>query len=260
MSCFDTAPEFIDEDNRRFRTHNPVSKSQMEAKHEALFPPELIKGKTILDLGSCLGATGHWCLSNGATHYTGIEVQDTYAQLSRKLMEKYHPGKFIIESAPLEKWLSQPHTQQYDFVCILGVLYGFSDYFTILKYAAALSREYVAIEGIYPRVEHPELFCGVTFIKTQPINLADKNASVVGRGALVSPKGMEWLMEEFGFNTFESVIRPRAVTDIPDIYNRELSHFVYRRYLMRFRKGGITAKPVSDLLQQGGGRIEPWQA
>ncbi len=258
MSCFDTAPEFIDEDNRKFRTHNPVSKSQMEAKHEALFPPELLHGKTVLDLGSCLGATGHWCLSNGASYYVGVEVQNTYAELSKKLLGKYHPGKFSIECEPLESWLAKPHTEQFDFVCILGVLYCFADFFSILKHAAALSREYIAVEGIYPRIEHPEVFCGVTFIKTQPINLADQNASVVGRGALISPKGMEWLMEEFGFSAPESIIRPRAVTDIPDIYNRDLSHLVYRRYLMRFKKGIAPARTMTDLLQQGGGRIELW--
>lgn len=258
MSCFDDAPEFIDEDNRRFRTMNPISKSQMVAKHEALFPPELLKGKTVLDLGSCLGATGHWCLSNGATYYTGVEVQPAYAKLSEKLLGKYHAGKFKIYQQPIEKWLTEVHTETYDIVCLLGVLYAFSDYFFILKRAAALSREFVTIEGIYPRIQNPYEFCGVSFINNQPINLADKNASAVGRGALVSPKGMAWLMEEFGFSAPEHVISPKPVTDVPDIYNRDFSYLAYRRYLMRFKKGVEPAKNVSDLVQDGEGRLEWW--
>ena len=87
-NCFETAPEFVDEDNRQFRTHNPVTKEQMRNKHEVLFPEHLIKGKTVLDLGSCLGATGHWCLSHGAAHYTGVEVQKEYAALAAKLLDE----------------------------------------------------------------------------------------------------------------------------------------------------------------------------
>ena len=256
-SCFDNAPEFIDEDNRIFRTFNPISKSQMLAKHEALLPAEMVKGKTVLDLGSCMGATGHWCLSNGAAHYTGVEVQHTYAELSQRLLTKYHAGKFKIETQPIEQWLVQPHAQ-YDIVCILGVLYAFSDYFLILRQAAALSREWVAIEGIYPKVQHPDKFCGVIFIKNQPINLADKDASVIGRGTLISPNGLVWLMEEFGYSAPEFVILPRPITDVPDIYNRNFSHLSYRRYLMRFKKDTQPAKTVSDNLQDGSGRVELW--
>lgn len=258
MSCFDDAPEFLDEDNRRFRIKNPVSRTQMLAKHEALLPAETLKEKSILDLGSCLGATGHWCLSQGARHYTGVEVQHTYAEQSRRLLGKYHAGKFTIIEQSVEQWLAQPRTEQFDIVCLLGVIYAFSDYFSILNSSAALSRGIVAIEGLYPKVRNPAAFCGVVFEDSQRINMADKNASVVGRGTRVSPKGLEWLMEEFGFDAPLGVILPQRVTDIPDIYNRSFNSAGPVRYLMRFERGVDVARSVSSDLQEGAGRIEFW--
>jgi cyclopropane fatty-acyl-phospholipid synthase-like methyltransferase len=150
--CFETAPEFVDEDNRQFRTHNPVSKEQMRNKHEVLFPEYLIKGKTILDLGSCLGATGHWCLSHGAAHYTGVEVQKEYTSLAAKLLEKYHPGKSETLCMSLEQFF-ETNTKQYDVVALLGVLYVFVDYYSILKKLTDIAKEQLIFENL----SHPSI-------------------------------------------------------------------------------------------------------
>src|SRR5437868_13172354 len=88
-SPFETEPGFYLEDNRNHREFVPVTKETLEAKHESLMPEWLVKGKTVLDLCSCLGATGHWCLSLGAKKYTGVELQPEYLQTSKKLLEKH---------------------------------------------------------------------------------------------------------------------------------------------------------------------------
>jgi Methyltransferase domain len=264
MNCYDAAPEFIDEDNRRFRGHNPISKEQMAAKHSVLLPESLIKGKTILDLGCCMGATGHWALSHGAAHYTGIELQTEYAEGARRLFDKYHPDKFVIYQTPIEKWLSEPHAEQYDIVCILGVIYAFIDYFSILKYSTALARSTYIVEGLHLGItkDYPN-FCGVGFIDEQPINLSNENSAMVGRGTRVSPKGMEWIMKEFGFDCPEGMLYPPPVYDVPDIYNRPLSELSKKqavRYLMRFeRTSDGKSKSISDELQSGTGKRQPWE-
>lgn len=262
MNCFDTAPEFIDEDNRRFRDWNPISKEQMLAKHEVLLPPDLIIGKTILDLGCCLGTTGHWCLSNGAKHYTGVELQDGYVDLANRLLGKYHPGKFTIHQAPLEKWLSQNQNSLFDIVCLLGVLYAFTDYYSILKASSSLAKEMMAFEGVHAmtKEKYNPNFCGVKFINHQPINLAAQNASVMGRGARVSPKGMDWLMDEFGFRSREGLIHPKMPPDVFNIYSLTDGNSEAARYLMRFYRVAGQAQCVSDDLQKGEGAILPWES
>lgn len=262
MNCFETAPEFIDEDNRRFRLRTPVSKEQMVAKHSVLLPESLVKGKTILDLGCCMGATGHWCLSHGAAHYTGVEFQPEYAEAAQRLHNKYHSGKATIHRAAIEQWLAQPNLPTFDIVCILGVIYAFVDYFSILKLSTAIARSHIIIEGLYAGIakEHPN-FCGVQFMDDQPINLATEHSSLLGRGARVMPKGMEWLMLEFGFKSKEGLLYPPLVSDTPDVYNRPLHQLGKRhpvRYLMRFERTDVQAKSVSENLQAGVGTKELW--
>ncbi len=71
--AFDDFPAFYTEDNRRNRGFNPVSKSFLETKFSVLLPADVVKDKHVLDLGSCYGAAS----------YTGIEVQEIYAQQSQ---------------------------------------------------------------------------------------------------------------------------------------------------------------------------------
>ncbi|MBY0428054.1 MAG: hypothetical protein K2Q32_02425, partial [Alphaproteobacteria bacterium] len=171
---------------------------------------------------------------------------------------KYHPGKFKIEETTIEQWLAQPHAEPYDIVCLFGVLYAFSDYFTILKQAAALSREWVAIDALYPKIENPDNFCGVVFIRNQPINLADKNASVVGRGTRISPKGMIWLMEEFGYSAPDYLILPSLSSNDVDVYRYE-GDLSKKRYLMRFKKDVAASKSITRQLIDGDGHILTWE-
>lgn len=232
MSPFEAAPEFIEEDNRTRRIINPVSIQQMHNKHEVMFPHSLVTEKSILDLGCALGATGHWCLTQGAKSYTGIEGQDRYAQKARELLEKYHPGKARIEHMPIEQNLETSST--YDIVCLLGVLYVFVDQYSVLKRACTKAREYVIIESQYPygRFFRPD-FVGVQFLEEQDINLADQDASLRGRGARLSPKGLAWLMQEFGFECTEGQLHPMPVSGV-DVYNS--MNVAGPRFLMRFSR------------------------
>ena len=237
MSCFDDAPEFIELDNRQFRLLSAVTKEQMENKHEVLFPRSLVEGRTILDLGCCLGATGHWCLSEGATHYTGVEVQETYATAARMLMSKYHPNDAIIIESSIEDFLAT-NTQQYDVVAILGVIYVFTDYYSILKKITDIARESVVVESLYPdRDIFDEDFCGVQFFKHQRINLADENASLYGRGTRISPKGLKWVMRDFAFESFEGLLIPRPILGTADVYTvTPDTKGEWMRFLIRFKR------------------------
>ncbi len=49
-SPFDEHPGFYEDDNRQHRKFSPVTRETIEKKHAALLPPELVNGKSVLDL------------------------------------------------------------------------------------------------------------------------------------------------------------------------------------------------------------------
>ena len=245
MSCFEEAPEFVGMDNRQRRSFTPVSVEQMEKKHPALLPRELVEGKSVLDLGCCLAATGHWCLSQGAASYVGVELQQTYADSARALMGRYHPGRFRIDWEPIESWLEDTE-ERFDVVAMLGALYAFTDYYSIVRRMARIAKEAIVIEALYPnRARFGPRFCGVEFVDCQRINLADEDASLSGRGTRLSPSGLSWLMKEFGFESVEGLLYPVLTKSTKDVYNDDpVTGLLATRYLMRFRP---TTQPAISL-------------
>jgi SAM-dependent methyltransferase len=257
MSPFDAAPEFVEWDNRQFRPHNPVTQEQMHNKHEVLFPASLVRDKTILDLGCALGTTGHWCLSHGATRYSGVETQNTSAEKARELLEKYHPGESEIIQNSIQTYLEGP-SETFDIVSALGVLYVFTDYYSILKNMCARARETVTLECIYPYgFRFREDFMGVQFLNNSDINLADENASLVGRGARISPSGLQFIMKDFGFESKEGQLRPAPITGSTDVYNS--MNVRGPRFLMRFTRTGSAHMNLSqDLAGKRTGKRTQW--
>lgn len=257
MRPFDAAPEFVEWDNRKHRTISPVTKEQMHNKHEVLFPETLVHGKTILDLGCALGTTGHWCLSHGASRYTGVEAQATNAEKARKLLGTYHPNSFDVVEDSIESYLEKS-SETFDVVAALGVLYVFTDYYSILKKIAAKAREVIVIESLYPfgRRFKP-FFNGVQFRDDQDINLADENASLVGRGTRISPSGFQFIMKDFGFESTEGQLYPRPITGSIDVYNT--MDTIGPRFLLRFTKSGSFSINLSqDLTNKRAGARDEW--
>ena len=107
MNIFDQAPEFIEWDNRQFRKTNQVTAESTYNRLSVQLPTWLVKDATVLDLGSCLGAAGHMALTNGASYYTGVEIQDKYVNDSRTILSKYWPGKFDIVKDEIEGFLDK---------------------------------------------------------------------------------------------------------------------------------------------------------
>ena len=256
---FSNALDFIESDNRQHRSRSPVNIEYMTKKHRALFPDEYVHGKTVLDLGSCLGATGHWCLAAGASHYTGVEIQHTYVELSRELLSKYHQKEsFSIVESAVETYCATI-SDQYDIVSALGIIYGLTDYYSFLRSIAARAKESIVIEGLYHHKEKcGDDFCGVQFLDAQSMNLADQQASALGRGTRISPNGLAWLMKEFGFGTGE-LLKPEPIITSVDVYNTGRRSKDLVRYMMRFTRTEQYAESLSEKLQHN--RIEetsPW--
>jgi tRNA (cmo5U34)-methyltransferase len=194
-SPFDMAPEFYLEDNRQYRRSNPITRTVLDAKMRVLIPEWLVKNKSILDLGSCLGAAGHWALSYGATRYVGVEVQREYVDQSRSLLRPWG-AKAEIAQADIRSFLLGAESASFDIVLAMGVMYLFIDPDVIAAEMCRVARETVAVESTYPGIQHlldaaKISSAYLTYGFSQDVNMADGRYSLRGLAATPSPAAMD---------------------------------------------------------------------
>ena len=145
-SPYDDYSQFYEQDIRKNRSHAPSTKEDLENKHISILPPEILKGKTILDLGSCYGSTGQWVLYYGADKYVGVELQENFVNKSREFL-KHHGNKYKIIHSDLQDFLNN-NTEKFDIVCGLGVIFCFIDYYSIIENMCKSSKDLVIIDSI----------------------------------------------------------------------------------------------------------------
>jgi SAM-dependent methyltransferase len=233
--------EFIDADNRKDRTINNVSAESQFNRLSVQMPQWLIQDKTVLDLGSCLGAAGYFALSSGASHYTGVEIQDTYYQKSKDLLSKnFDSNKFAIVKDEIESFLDNAinNKQKYDVVLIAGVLYAFLNVFSLLEKVSKVTTEAVIIDTVW--MEEYDKYQGVIlFNGNTRINYADDNKSFRGLGTRVSPKALDVIMSQFSFFNKEKFLMPVRVTSGYDSYHDIRKYTGYNgpsRFTVRYFK------------------------
>lgn len=149
---FDRYPEFIDTDTRINRRDPedgyPVNAEFLEKRYSAMMPIERCSGKRILDLGSCTASLGAWCLDQGATSYTGVELQKKFVEKSKANLSKYFNCDWRIVESTIEDFLHY-NTNRYDVVVASGVLYGILDVYGCLKTLTDISN-YIIVEAKHP--------------------------------------------------------------------------------------------------------------
>ena len=150
---FKKYPEFIEQDIRRFRgtgvrnSYYNVNPEFMTKRLSHILHQNSVQNRTILDVGSCIGTLGAWALEFGASHYTGVEVQPNFANISKTLLSQYFPNKFNIIHKPIEDFQT---TEKFDVVVAAGVMFGVVDVFALCAKLASFSKERIIIEGIHP--------------------------------------------------------------------------------------------------------------
>ena len=184
-------------------------------KHQRLLPPELVKGKTILDIGSYISQTGDWCLNHGATKYTGVEIIKEFADRGIELMEKYHPGEnWNIITASLEDYFEQ-HKEKYDIIFCWGVSFSQIDHAWFIKNLCDRA-DHIALNWRHPKVmwnenQHEisdELWKKLEYEipyqewqEDEMTQTAGKNASVYCASVHTSLKAVQLLMRMNGFSS-----------------------------------------------------------
>lgn len=258
MSFFNQFPDFVNLDSRKDRGFSPVTAETLDNRHEVSLPEWLVNGMTVLDLGSCLGATGHWTLTKGAKHYTGVEVQPELAKTSVDLLGRYWPAdKFNIVQQDIRKFVADEVVagRKYDVVVMIGVIYAFLDTYNILEQIKEISDYVLVIDSIYPwNMINPDTPI-VDVCRWQNINSSDANTAFSGAGARVSPYALRVFMEVLGFEDKEGILYPKPLSDksIHDTYNSPIhrpntkSYPTPARFMMRFYKTGQTKlRQVAD--------------
>ena len=152
MRVFEQYPEFISTDVRQHRTavnSYKITEDLQTARHEALLPPTFIKGRSILDLGCCVGATGAWALHHGAKRYTGIDLEKQFVEQASSNLSKYFlQEKWSVIETSVEDFLINNKTK-YDIIVASGIIYAFIDYHKFVKQLTSISGS-VIIETQHP--------------------------------------------------------------------------------------------------------------
>jgi len=223
MNIFERDRDWIELDNRKDRTTSQVTAESMYNRYSAQLPQWLVKDKNVLDLGSCLGAAGHWVLSQGAASYTGVEVQDHYINTSEQLLAKYWPqADARIVGLEIEQFLdvAMANNEQWDIVVASGILYAFFDTFGILAKIAAVAKECVTVDTIQPMQTNNNSPYGVVVMMPKiPINHTEGTQAYVGLGSNVNLKGLDFIMSVNSFERKEEVIMPVKTIGSHDSYH-----------------------------------------
>ena len=175
MNVFNQQPEFISLDPRSKRPKGlgyAVNPDFMLARHTALIPPDLIKGKRVLDLGSCLAATGAWCLSSGASFYMGVEIDEEFFINSTNCLKKYYPPEsWSIQKSSIEDFLSR-NKEKYDVLIASGVMYGSENPTDLLK-SFSKCADFLIIES----VQMPTIF-NSQILSLETLNALNKDPRI----------------------------------------------------------------------------------
>ncbi len=265
-SIFDEAKDFLHLDNRRLRYKQTTTLESLTHKFLVQLPPELIKDKTILDLGSCLGAAGHHALSYGSAHYTGVDLQSYYVETSKKILANYwDTAKFNIIQQDVEEFLdiAIAENRKYDYVLAAGIIYGFVDIVNILKKISKVSNEYIMLDTLTVHVTTDDPNSGIILINNQfmvkgihadnpPTNM------YVGVGSKIDLKALDLVMSTLEFERKEGIILPAPITDTFDAYNTadpdyframlEVDYSAPIRYMVRYSRSASKVKTTQEAI------------
>eukprot|EP00977_Amphora_coffeiformis_P002142 scaffold425_cov175-Amphora_coffeaeformis.AAC.1 len=168
-SPFNLMPEFAYEDERQRRIFNPIMKNTLTGKCAPLLTADLLKGRSFLDLGACLGASTYWALCMGSSRAVAVEVQESFCQRAEVLLglaqskgcwnvcknavDISKEGSFEVVCSGVREYLSQCKESSHDVILAAGILHCFADPIEILREMAR-----VATHAILLEVTHPGLY------------------------------------------------------------------------------------------------------
>ena len=275
-NIFEIATEFIELDCRQHRGYTPTTIETVYKKCQVQLPKNLIEDKTILDLGSALGAAGHYVLTNGAKHYTGVELQNYYVDHSNILLSKYWDStKFLIVHQEIEDFLDEKIAQniKYDYVLAAGVIYCFLNMVSILDKLCKITREAIVIETInYPdstTVSHAigdknsnlvKKYGEILVTSSQPMVRSVDNITndiyYEGIASRISINALDIIMSTNSFNRTEETLLPEKFENSYDPFREQYHKFENDkqgplRYIARYFRSSNVIETLKDTIIKG---------
>ena len=149
-------PDFIQSDVRKDRYAMPnsgvynISTEIQYLRHNLSLPENLIKGKSVLDLGCCVAAGGAWALSAGASKYVGVELQNKFYELSKNNLEKYFQNyNWKIYQLSFDEFFKS-NTEKFDIIIAWGATYKVIRLDKMLENMCNICNDFISIESAGP--------------------------------------------------------------------------------------------------------------
>lgn len=257
-NIFEQDTEFVDLDPRRLRTQQQVTTESLYKRLLVQLPESIVLNQTVLDLGSCLGAAGHFSLTLGARHYTGVEIQDYYVNHSTATLGKYWPkDKFTIVHQNVEDFLDYAIQagQRFDTVVASGIVYVFLDAISLLKKISQVTNKFIVIDSLnLPSDNRGTMLVRTNGFTGQVNGKETLNPSYIGATSLISIPALDIVMSTLSFKS-EGRLYPAFITGTPDPYNTEVQLDLTSkgpvRYMVRYVRDTNTVSPLIDVLLEG---------
>lgn len=257
-NIFEQATEFVDLDPRRLRDSQPVSTDSLYKRLKVQIALDDITDKTMLDLGSALGGAGHYALTHGCKHYTGVDAQNYYIETSNQSLSKYWTeDKFTIVHQDIEEFLDCAISQglKWDFVLASGMLYGFLNPVDILAKIASVATETIVIDSLSTGDDRFPGHGLMMITRQSPINYAkDKDTvkpAIVGAGSRFSINALNIILETHSFGN-AGRLYPEPIVGVHDPYNtKEMlmsGQLSAMRYIVKYRR--LPKKPSTYTIQE----------
>ena len=209
--------KYIKLDIRRHRATATVTQESLTKRFKILLPRWLIQNKSILDLGSALGAAGHWSLSHGATHYTGVEIQKSFCEKSNLLLSQdWNTSQYQIFESSLDAFV-QSTEQKWDIVLAAGVIHGFFDPYSVIKKIGDLSNHYVVVETL--NVPEPTGLPTIHICRANMVKDHEAGRPYQGYASIPGPKALDIIMNESGFARDGDYLYPEKIQQGHDAFN-----------------------------------------
>jgi len=227
-------------------------------------PESLIRGKTVVDLGSCLGAMGQWCLHHGAIHYTGIEVQEEFALHSENLLAHWG-DKVEIRRQCIREYLAEQGDNSVDVVIVAGVLQVFIDPHLIIGELCRIANEAIVVEAVQPPlVREGEISEDSRIMQffNGACNLAGDHFQMRGLSAALSKKATDLLFWTNGFRTSGHDLSPKASIDTYAYTVATPGDARPMRFFEHYISGASHIPKIKSLeasIKTKEGRVERWQ-
>lgn len=152
---FTTYSHFIDSDPRSNRQEGYGYRPTVDfsiKRLSLLLPVDVCKGKSILDLGSCVGASGAYALYNSAEKYVGVEQDSELYRISSDNFLRTDFQNYDIVHSTVEHFLKN-NKEKFDIVLCMGILHVFDNPFEYWRLIAKCAKNTILVDQHHPYIE-----------------------------------------------------------------------------------------------------------